>query len=149
MTTEQKFAEFVAAQDEVYDAVRGELARGRKETHWMWFVFPQMAGLGSSFLSQKFGITSKAEAREYLEHPILGSRLRECTKLMLASTEQDISTILGYPDDLKFRSCMTLFAAVAPEESIFKAALEKFFAGKPDARTLRLLGETEQTSTGN
>jgi uncharacterized protein (DUF1810 family) len=139
MSTETKLAEFVLAQDAVYDDVRRELAAGRKETHWIWFIFPQMAGLGSSFMSRKFGIASKAEARSYLDHVVLGPRLRECIQLMLSLPGRSIGSILGHPDDLKFRSCMTLFAAAAPEEPLFKAALEKFCAGERDPLTIRIL----------
>lgn len=134
-----KLAEFVAAQDAVYDGVLRELSAGRKETHWIWFIFPQMAGLGFSAMSRKFALASKAEARSYLKHPVLGPRLRECTGFMLASPARDIRSILGPPDDLKFRSSMTLFAEAAPEEPAFGAALEKFFDGERDALTLELL----------
>src|SRR6266567_5012616 len=120
METETKLAEFVAAQEEVYDRVRRELAAGRKETHWIWFIFPQMIGLGFSSMSRKFGIASKAEARSYLKHDILGPRLRECTQLMLVQSGRSIGSILGYPDDLKLRSSMTLFATAAPEEAIYQ-----------------------------
>ena len=146
METNAKLAEFVTAQDAVYGDVRRELAAGRKETHWIWFIFPQMLGLGRSHMSQKFGIASKAEARNYLEHRILGSRLRECTRLVLAVPDHSIGSILGYPDDLKFRSSMTLFAAAAPEEPLFEAALEKFFGGERDPLTIRLLRQNEQGS---
>jgi uncharacterized protein (DUF1810 family) len=134
-----RLAEFVAAQDEVYDRVRRELAAGRKESHWIWFIFPQMAGLGVSPMSRKFAIASEAEARSYLQHAVLGPRLRECTALLLACPDADIRSILGSPDDLKFRSSMTLFAAVAPGEAVFRAALERFYGGEGDAATLRLL----------
>jgi uncharacterized protein (DUF1810 family) len=144
MKTEAKLAELVKAQDAVYDDVRRELAAGRKETHWMWFIFPQMAGLGFSPMSQKFGITSKAEARSYLEHGVLGPRLRECTQFMLALADRNIDSILGYPDDLKFRSSMTLFAAAAADDSLFEAALDKFFGGEHDARTISLLRQMEK-----
>jgi uncharacterized protein (DUF1810 family) len=143
MTTSVRLAEFVAAQSAVYDQVLRELAAGKKETHWIWFIFPQIAGLGSSEMSQRFGIASLTEAQSYLRHDILGPRLRECTALMLASPHWDIRSILGDPDDLKFRSSMTLFAAAAPEESIFEAALEKFFGGKHDALTIKRLQEIE------
>ncbi|MDD5303399.1 MAG: DUF1810 domain-containing protein [Elusimicrobia bacterium] len=143
MATEDKLAEFVAAQDEVYDEVRRELAAGLKETHWIWFIFPQMAGLGRSAMCKKFGIDSKAEARSYLRHGVLGPRLRECTRLMLALPNRSIGSILGRPDDLKFRSSMTLFAAAAPEEPIFEAALEKYFGGEPDVLTIGLLRRNE------
>jgi uncharacterized protein (DUF1810 family) len=139
--TAAKLADFVEAQHAVYDDVVRELRAGRKETHWMWFIFPQVAGLGASAMSRKYGIASKGEARSYLEHEVLGPRLRECTRLVLSAPGQEIGTILGYPDDLKFRSSMTLFAAAAPEESLFKEALERFYGGERDQRTLEMLGE--------
>ena len=139
MAAESKLADFVAAQDAVYDQVISELKAGRKRTHWIWFIFPQMIGLGFSAMSQRFGIASKSEAKEYLRHVVLGPRLRECTQLLLDLPSRNISDILGYPDDLKFRSSMTLFAAVAPEETMFEEALKKFFAGERDAATIKLL----------
>jgi uncharacterized protein (DUF1810 family) len=141
--TEAKLAEFVQAQNAVYDEVLRELAAGRKETHWIWFIFPQLAGLGSSSTAKKYAITSIAEARRYFEHGIVAPRLRECTQLMLALPNHSISSILDYPDDLKFRSCMTLFAAAVPEEPLFAAALEKFFGSEPDPLTVKLLQQTE------
>jgi uncharacterized protein (DUF1810 family) len=146
MNVEAKFAEFVKAQDAAYSRVLRELKTGRKESHWIWFIFPQMAGLGSSAMAQKFGITSKAEAQQYLKHPILGSRLKECTQLLLQLPDQNIDLIMGFPDDLKFRSSMTLFAAVAPKESIFKAALDKYFEGNDDPLTILLLQKGEMNS---
>jgi uncharacterized protein (DUF1810 family) len=139
MTSETKFAEFVEAQNRVYDEVLRELTAGQKKTHWIWFIFPQMAGLGSSPMAKRFGIASKAEAQEYLKHAVLGARLRECTRIMLGLPDRPIDSILAYPDDLKFRSCMTLFAAAASEEPIFKAALDKYFGGETDPHTLKLL----------
>src|SRR5690348_7260284 len=109
MGLEMKLAEFVAAQDVVYDRVVRELTAGQKRSHWMWFIFPQLAGLGSSHMARKFAIQSLEEARAYSQHAVLGSRLKECTRLMLDASGNDVSSILGYPDDLKFRSCMTLF----------------------------------------
>lgn len=137
--TGARLEEFVAAQDPVYERVLRELATGRKETHWIWFVFPQLAALGRSSTSKKYGLASKAEAREYFEHPVLGPRLKECVRLMLAAPTGDIESIMGDPDDLKFRSSMTLFAAAAPEETLFQAALEKFFRGAGDPLTLDLV----------
>jgi uncharacterized protein (DUF1810 family) len=142
MTTETTLAEFVAAQNRVYDQVLRELTAGRKETHWIWFIFPQIMGLGLSGMSEKFGITSLAQAQCYLRHDVLGPRLRQCTELILASPHRDIRFILGDPDDLKFRSSMTLFAAAAPEESIFLAALEKFFGGEHDPLTISRLSDS-------
>jgi uncharacterized protein (DUF1810 family) len=144
MNIETQLAEFLTAQDAVYDDVRRELGVGRKETHWIWFIFPQLAGLGLSSMSQKFGLSSKADALTYLDHSVLGPRLRECTELMLRLSNRPIDQILGYPDDLKFRSSMTLFAAAAPEDPIFQAALEKFFGGKHDPLTIKLLQESEK-----
>ena len=123
------------AQDAVYSRVLTELARGRKESHWMWFVFPQWKGLGSSAVAQRFGIGSRAEAEAYLVHPVLGERLRECTRLVNAVEGRTASDIFGYPDDLKFRSSMTLFAAVTAAETVFREALEKYFAGAGDGLT--------------
>jgi uncharacterized protein (DUF1810 family) len=141
MNTASKLADFVATKEAVYDHVVRELTAGHKQTHWMWFIFPQLAGLGTSQMAQRFSLNSLAEARSYLDHPTLGPRLRECTRLLLAAPHDDISAILGYPDDLKFRSCMTLFAAVAPAEPIFNEALQKFFRGEPDPITTKLLSQ--------
>jgi uncharacterized protein (DUF1810 family) len=126
---------FVAAQAPVYSRVVDELRRGRKQSHWMWFVFPQVAGLGHSAMAQRFAISSSEEAAAYLSHPLLGHRLRECTALVNAVEDRSILDILGTPDDLKFRSSMTLFNAVGSEPE-FWAALAKFFDGQPDRRTL-------------
>jgi uncharacterized protein (DUF1810 family) len=139
MSLESKFADFLAAQEPVMARVRQELAAGRKQTHWMWFVFPQLDGLGFSAMSQRFALNSLEEARRYLAHETLGNRLRECTSLLLALPDQSITSILGSPDDLKFRSCLTLFALAAPEEPLFEAALKKYFNGERDERTLALL----------
>ncbi len=133
-------ARFVAAQAPVYAQVREELATGRKRTHWMWFVFPQIAGLGHSAMTQRYAIDSRAEAAAYLAHPVLGGRLRECSALVLSAHGPAIDDILGPPDDLKFRSCMTLFDAVAPAgETLFAQCLQRFFGGEPDAATLARL----------
>lgn len=130
---------FVEAQDRVYDAVKEELAAGNKTSHWMWFVFPQLKRLGRSTIAKHFGIESGGEALAYWQHPILGQRLKECTQLVLATGGKTVHEIFGSPDDLKFRSCMTLFAQVAPAEPVFSQALERFFGGQPDAMTLSLL----------
>ncbi|HEX2791518.1 MAG TPA: DUF1810 domain-containing protein [Steroidobacteraceae bacterium] len=126
---------FISAQDPVIEDVLGELRAGHKAGHWMWFVFPQIQGLGFSTMAQRYALASGQEARAYHEHPLLGARLRECTRLVLEIEGRRVEQIFGYPDDLKFRSCMTLFAEVAPEEPIYLAALRKYFAGEPDART--------------
>lgn len=135
----QKFDEFVAAQDSCYERVRQELITGRKKSHWIWFIFPQIAGLGSSSMAKRFALDSLDEARRYLHHPVLGIRLLECTRLILAIPDQHIDQILGYPDNLKFRSCMTLFALAAPEEILFRTALEKHFQGIKDPLTTEIL----------
>ena len=129
---------FAAAQDPVYGRVTGELRAGRKQSHWMWFVFPQIAGLGHSDMARRYAIASLDEARAYLAHPVLGLRLRECTALVLAIKDKSAEEIFGHPDDLKFRSCMTLFAHAAREdtETEFQKALTRFFDAKEDDRTV-------------
>jgi len=127
---------FVDAQTPVYDRVLTELREGRKRSHWMWFVFPQIAGLGSSPMAQRYAIASRAEAAAYLAHPVLGSRLRECVRLVTATEGRSIHDILGSPDDMKFHSSMTLFTEAAPDDRDFRAALDKYFGGEPDAATL-------------
>ena len=129
---------FVAAQESVIAEVREELRAGRKQSHWMWFVFPQLRGLGMSSTAQFYGIASLQEAQAYLAHPVLGPRLLECCALMLAVPQRSAHEILGSPDDLKFRSCLTLFSLAAPDEALFRQALERFYAGAPDPRTVAL-----------
>ena len=130
---------FVDAQAPLYERVRAELRNGQKETHWMWFIFPQIKGLGASPTALKFAIASRGEAQAYLDHPLLGPRLRECTRLVNAVPNRSIEDILGCPDDVKFRSSMTLFAAVADDNKDFTAALDKFYGGKADPATLERL----------
>jgi uncharacterized protein (DUF1810 family) len=127
---------FVEAQGPVFDTVRRELAAGRKAGHWMWFVFPQIAGLGTSPTARFYALASLEEAKAYLAHPVLGSRLTEATRLVLGAGGRTANAIFGSPDDLKFRSSMTLFAAADPAEPLFRQALERFYGGEPDARTL-------------
>ena len=127
---------FVTAQDPVYENVCEELRSGQKRGHWMWFIFPQLRGLGSSPLAQKFGISSREESEAYLSHPVLGSRLRECTRLVNAVEGRSIEQIFAYPDDLKFRSSMTLFRMASGDNRIFNYALEKYFEGEADPLTL-------------
>jgi uncharacterized protein (DUF1810 family) len=133
---------FVDAQDPVYRRVVEELSHGRKRTHWMWFVFPQIAGLGFSLMAQRFAIGSRAEAVAYLAHDVLGPRLIECTRLVMAASDKTITDILGSPDDMKFRSCMTLFDAVSPQE-IFAKAIGAFYPDGRDGKTLSLLDDAE------
>ncbi|HYJ31719.1 MAG TPA: DUF1810 domain-containing protein [Candidatus Binatia bacterium] len=130
---------FVEAQQSVYESALAELRRGRKETHWMWFVFPQLAGLGTSPVSRRYAIRSPAEAAAYLEHPILGTRLRECVVALNGLASSSAEEILGSVDAMKLRSSLTLFARVAERPSVFTEALDKFFGGAPDPRTLERL----------
>jgi uncharacterized protein (DUF1810 family) len=132
---------FVAAQAPVWEQVRGELARAEKRSHWMWFVFPQLRGLGRSAMAKRYGIASLAEAHAYLVHPLLGARLLEATRALLAAPAgRSALAILGAPDDVKLRSSMTLFEAASHDrETPFAAALERYFAGKRDPATLELL----------
>ena len=130
---------FVDAQDRVYDDVCGELRAGRKTSHWMWFVFPQIAGLGRSPTAMRFAISSLDEARAYLAHPVLGRRLRECASLVNAVQNKTVHEIFGYPDDLKFHSCMTLFAHAASDNDVFVEALSKYFDAAYDSATAERL----------
>jgi uncharacterized protein (DUF1810 family) len=139
MTDPFDLERFVDAQAPVYARVLSELRRGRKQSHWMWFIFPQFAGLGLSAMAQRFALSSREEAVAYLGHKVLGQRLLECTVLVNAVEGRTIHDIFGSPDDLKFHSSMTLFAAVSPEPE-FAEALAKFYGGTPDRKTLALLG---------
>ena len=130
---------FVMAQEPVIDRVRGELKRGRKESHWMWFVFPQIAGLGRSDMARHYAITSIDEASAYLAHGLLGPRLLECTRLVNGIEGRNVGQIFGSPDDMKFHSSMTLFAQVPGATDDFSAALAKYFAGSEDGATLSRL----------
>ena len=130
---------FVRAQADTYERVLSELERGRKQSHWMWFIFPQLDGLGSSATARLYSIKSEDEARAYLAHPVLGRRLLECAATVLAIEGKSATEILGYPDDLKLKSCATLFARVSAPDSVFERILEKFYAGERDSTTLRLL----------
>ena len=130
---------FVAAQDRVYEQVLAELRAGRKETHWMWFIFPQLRALGRSPMAQKFGLADLHAARAYTFHPILGPRLVECTGLVNRVSGRTAHEIFGNPDDLKFCSSMTLFAHADPQEPAYREALEKYYDGMEDRLTLDLL----------
>lgn len=127
------------AQRGVYEQARAELRRGQKTGHWMWFIFPQIAGLGLSAMSQMYGIGSVAEAEAYLAHPVLGPRLREISEILLGIEGRTVDEIFGWPDDMKLRSSMTLFAAASDDEPVFTGVLEKYFGGKRDERTLELI----------
>ena len=130
---------FVTAQNPVYESVKCELRAGRKRGHWMWFVFPQISGLGHSDMANRYAIASLAQARAYLNHELLGARLRECTELVLAVPNSTLLEIFGTPDDMKFKSCMTLFAKADPEDELFVEALRKYCGGRFDDKSLKLL----------
>ena len=131
---------FVDAQESVFADVLGELRRGRKETHWMWFVFPQIEGLGASPTARRFALRSLDEARAYLDHPLLGPRLRLCCEILLGLEGRSAEQIFGYPDVMKLRSSLTLFSRAAEDAGTFEALLDKYYGGEEDPRTLALLG---------
>jgi uncharacterized protein (DUF1810 family) len=133
------FSRFTTAQENIYDGVLAELRSGQKRTHWMWFIFPQIDGLAHSATSKYYAIKSIEEARQYLNHPVLGTRLLECAETVLAIEGRSISEIFGYPDDLKLKSSMTLFACVADTRSAFVRILDRYFHGERDVKTLDLL----------
>jgi uncharacterized protein (DUF1810 family) len=130
---------FVRAQEHEYARALSEIRDGRKRSHWMWYIFPQFEGLGFSSTSRKYAIKSVAEAEAYLRHPVLGPRLEECCKAVIGVDGQSAYAIFGSPDDFKLRSCVTLFASVAPAGSVFERVLEKYFEGAPDEKTLGLI----------
>ncbi len=141
MTTDPYDLErFVSAQDGVHEQALAELRAGRKTSHWMWFVFPQLAGLGSSAMAQRYAIGSLADARAYLDHPVLGPRLLECAQAVLTHPDRTAREVMGSPDDVKLRSSMTLFALTADSEPVFQQVLDTFFDGERDPRTVELLG---------
>jgi len=135
---------FASAQEGIYGSVLAELKRGQKRTHWMWFIFPQIDGLAHSTTSKYYAIKSIEEARKYLNHPVLGTRLLQCAETVLAVEGRSVSEIFGYPDDLKLKSSMTLFAYVADPRSVFVRILDKFFQGERDVRTLDLLEQLKE-----
>jgi len=133
-------ARFLEAQAPVYDQALAEIRRGRKQSHWMWFVFPQIDGLGSSQMAKRYAIRSREEARAYLDHPVLGPRLRACAEAVLSVDGRTASEIFGSPDDVKLRSSATLFAAVSHADSVFERVLARYYGAQRDARTIELLG---------
>ncbi len=142
MTADDRFdlQRFVTAQEPVFETVLAELRAGRKRSHWMWYIFPQLAGLGRSSTARFYGISAFDEARAYLAHPVLGPRLDLCTKIVLASESPSLHSIFGSPDDLKFRSCVTLFSLAAEDpDNPFRHALDRWCGGQPDKRTLALI----------
>ena len=149
MASNQDLQRFVEAQQPVYEKVCAELAAGKKSSHWMWFVFPQLAGLGRSSMAVRFALASVTEAQAYWQHELLGPRLMQCIELVIASKGKTAFQIFGTPDDLKFRSCMTLFAHAFPDEPLFKTALTKFFHGEFDSKTVELFPRAGQRADVN
>ena len=133
---------FLEAQKNSYDTALREIRAGRKRSHWMWYIFPQIRGLGYSAMAQHYAIRDLGEAREYVQHPVLGPRLIEISEALLALDESDPRRVMGSPDDLKLRSCMTLFQSAAPDQPVFGKVLDKFYGGQPDGRTLEILSRS-------
>jgi uncharacterized protein (DUF1810 family) len=133
---------FLTAQDEDYEFAIEELRRGKKESHWIWYVFPQVAGLGSSSMAQDYAIASREEAVAYLDHPILSRRLQECCEALLPHRDSKIEDIMGFPDDLKLRSSLTLFASVSATPKMFQTVLDTFYGGQTDEKTIAFLNST-------
>lgn len=136
---ENRLDRFLTAQEHSYDTALREIKSGRKRSHWMWYIFPQIAGLGMSSTAQYYSIADIEEAREYIAHPVLGARLIEISRALLTLGSSDATAVMGYPDDLKLRSSMTLFAQVSGDP-VFSAVIDKFYGGSPDTRTMRILG---------
>jgi uncharacterized protein (DUF1810 family) len=140
MPAQPNLQRFLDAQRADYPTALAELTAGRKRSHWMWYIFPQLQGLGFSDMAHRYGITGAAEAAAYLAHPVLGARLIEISRALLALPGSNATSIMGSPDDLKLRSSMTLFAQVPGADGVFQAVLDKFFGGQADAKTVQLLG---------
>lgn len=132
---------FVEAQERDYRTALSEIRAGRKRTHWIWYVFPQLRGLGRSDMAMRYGIVDLDEARRYMAHPVLGARLVQISQALLELETSDANAVMGSPDDLKLRSCMTLFSVAASDQPVFQQVLDRFFGGEPDSRTLAMLGE--------
>lgn len=141
MQTEDEFdlRRFQEAQEEIFEQVKVELKQGKKQTHWMWFIFPQLKALGRSDTSKFYGIESKAEAEAFYKHPILGNRLLECCEILKSLKTTDAHAIFGFPDELKLKSCLTLFGEAAAENAFFESLLQHYFDGNKDQKTLQLL----------
>lgn len=136
--------DFINAQNPIYPLVVQELAQGKKRTHWMWFIFPQIQGLGHSDMAQRFALDNLAQAQDYLQHPVLGMRLQECARLLLAHPDTSALEIFGKPDYRKLHSSLTLFALVAEADSVFEQLLQQFYAGQHDKKTLDILAQLNQ-----
>lgn len=147
-TTTWNPGRFLEAQTDVYETALAELRLGQKRGHWMWFIFPQITGLGRSIMAQRYSLSSLEEAHSYLAHPVLGPRLRECMQAVL-DTGQSIPAIFPYPDDLKFHSCATLFAEASNGNALFAEVLQRFFEGRPDQETIRIFAEQNAKNPSN
>lgn len=141
MSDVYNLSRFVEAQAPVFSGVMDELRAGRKTTHWMWFVFPQLQGLGRTEMAARFALSGVAEACAYLQHEVLGPRLEACVTTVLQHRDRSAEQIFGSPDDLKFRSCLTLFMTAQPKSTLYSRALDQFYSGEPDPKTLLLLGD--------
>ena len=135
---------FVSAQSMMYETALSEIRGGRKKSHWMWYIFPQIAGLGMSSMAQYYAIADLAEAKEYIQHSLLGPRLIEISNALLTLEGNNPTMLMGYPDDMKLRSSMTLFMLAAPEESVFKKVIDKYYGGETDKRTIELLNQRKK-----
>lgn len=140
MNDKYNLQRFITEHERVFDTAYSELAAGRKKSHWSWFIIPQIAGLGRTYMSQKYAIKSIEEARAFLEHPYLGTNIRKIAEVLLTLETSDATAVMGYPDDMKLRSSMTLFLEAAPEEDVFQKVLDKYFDGIKDQKTLDILG---------
>lgn len=139
MNTNNTLTHFLSAQQFLYPQVLKELRNGKKTTHWMWFIFPQIEGLGHSSTAKYYSIKNTTEAKEYLAHPVLGERLLECSEIILNINNKSADDIFGYPDYLKLKSCITLFNFISPQENVFENILKKYFAGEQDEKTISIL----------
>ena len=144
MNDKHDLQRFIKEQQRTYSTAYVELSQGRKQSHWMWWIFPQIVGLGMTATSHKYSIKSMDEAKAFLSHPYLGKNIREISNVLLGLDTNDAGRVMGYPDDLKLRSSMTLFAEAAPDEKVFQKVLDKFYGGKKDERTLTILKELER-----
>jgi len=145
MNDEYDLQRFLDAQQPIFERALSELRNGRKRSHWMWFIFPQLKGLGHSEMAQRYGISGREEALAYFHHPCLGARLESCCRALLQWKHRSATEIMGAPDDVKLRSSMTLFARVAPQPGVFQEVIDGFFGGKPDTATVSRIEKTQQT----
>lgn len=137
--TQYDLERFIQAQQRDFETALGEIKNGQKQSHWIWYIFPQVAGLGNSVMAKKYAIASKAEAVAYLQHEVLGQRLQQCAQALLQYSDKSINSIMGFPDDLKLKSSMTLFTAISPPHNLFAKVLDTFYGGEVDEATIKFL----------